>query len=363
MSGARSMHMNTFRAVLCTAGLLVCAIAQAAGAYKITILRPIAGKTVSAAQFGLNAGGLSVGTSGGTGARRATLWNRQGNGVALAQPRAAIFSRAMGINDCGLIVGAVDTTGQSDLTGLRAVRWRSPNRYEFILTDNGYDSDALGINERGWIVGIRFTGAVFNPFVASPSGRVNYPMPLAEGDSFELLSVNRRHEAAGFDSGDSGTFAVRWTESRGVESLGLLAGGTISAAASINDHGEIGGVADDANGEFRAVRWNSQGDIEQLESLENAIYSDAQLGINNRGFSVGVTIFDGSDPDDFLSQRATLWDPQGEAFNLNDLIPPKSGIVLITANAINDAGEIYGDAVSAKGERFAYLLVPDPRRR
>jgi uncharacterized membrane protein len=269
----------------------------------------------------------------------------------------------MDINDHGDIAGAVDTTGQPDLTGLRAVRWRSPGRYEFVLADNGYDSDALSINEQGWIVGIRFTGTVFNPFVVSPSGRVSFPTPLANGDSFELLSINRNHEAAGFDSSDTATVAVRWTEARGVESLALLPGGTISAAAAINDRGEIGGVADDANGEFRAVRWNARGDIEQLESLDNAIYSDAQLGINNRGFSTGVTIFDGSDPDDYLSQRATLWDPQGEAFNLNDLIRPGSGIVLITANAINDAGEIYGDAVNAKGARVAYLLVPDRRQR
>ena len=348
-------------AIVCFGACLTAQTAQAAPRYELTILRPIAGEATSAAQFGLNESGSSVGTSGGQGNRRATLWNRNGTPTRLARPSNAIFSRATGINDDGVIVGAVDTTGQPDLSGLRAARWKSPGRYEFVLPDTGYDSDAEFINEDGWIVGILFTGSTFTAYIASPQGRVDYPAPLNNGDTFELLSINRHRQAVGFDAGDSGTTAVRWSNARGLENLGLLRGGTTSAAASINDRGTIGGVADDATGIYRAVRWSHDGTIVELKSLRNAVYSDTQFGINNHDFSVGVTIFDGTDLGDYLSQRATLWNPSGKAFNLNKLIAPGSGVTLLTASGINDSGMIYGDCVDAAGDRFAYLLNPHNR--
>ena len=353
-------RISTLVAALCFAtcwGTLL----HAAPKYDLTILRPLAGKTTSAAQFGVNDRGMSVGTSGGQGGRIATLWNRNGAPVALARPSNSIFSRASAINERGVVVGAIDTTGQPDLTGLRAVRWKSPNRYEFILPETGYDSDALSINDEGWVAGILFNGSVFTAFIASPRGHLDYPAPLNNGDAFELLSINRRHEGAGFNASESETTAVRWSTRRGLENLGRLPGGTTSAAASINDRGVVGGVADDATGVFRAVRWDADGRIIELESLRNAIYSDSQMGINNFGFSVGITVFDGSDLDDPLAQRATLWTPGGRAFDLNRLVAPNSGITLLTANGISDTGMIYGDCVDAVGHRFAFLLGPNNR--
>jgi uncharacterized membrane protein len=331
--------------------------AQAAQ-FKLTILGPVRGESTSQAEFGLNSAGTSVGTSGGQGMRRATLWDRNGRARALSQPRNAIFSRAMDINDSGVAVGAVDTSGAEDLTGLRAVRWSSPDHYEFLLRDNGYDSDALGVNDAGWVIGIRFNGLAYNAYVASPQGRVTWPDPLSPADDFELLSVNRSHVAAGFDSNESGPVAVRWSSQKGVEALALLPGGTLSATAAINDWGTIAGVADDSGGNLRAVRWEANGRISALRSLPNAIYSDTQNGINNWGMSVGVTIYAGTDPNDFNSQRATLWSLRGRPIDLNEVIESNSRYTLITAMAINDCGMIFGDSVDEAGNRFAYKLSP-----
>jgi hypothetical protein len=332
--------------------------ALAETAYRLTLLRPLAGSATSQATSGINEHGVSVGTSGAEGTRHATAWTAKGTPSELARPTGSIFSRATGINDLGIAVGAVDTTGASDLTGLRAVRWISARRPSFILPESGFDSDALSISDTGWVVGILFTGTTFTAFIASPNQQINYPAPLLNGDTFELLSVNRRGEAAGFDSSDTATTAVRWSPSRGLESLTMLPGGTTSAASAINDRGVVSGVADDADGTFRAVRWQADGSVVQLGSLPRAIYSDSQYSINNQGFSTGITIFEGSDPNDFLSQRATMWTPGGRPVDLNSLIPQATGVTLLTAAGINSRGLIYGDCVTSDHRRFAYLLTP-----
>lgn len=358
MSKSGQARIISSLAATCLGILLTVPAVAAPPVYDLTILRPLAGNSTSQAQFGVNENASSVGTSGGAGLRFATVWNRAGTPAALARPAIAIFSRATDINNCGAVVGAVDTSGAKDLTGLRATRWSSAGKFKLLLPENGFDSDALSINDSGWVTGIRFNGSTFTPFVLSARGRLLTPAPLAEGDDFELLSINRRNAAAGFDAGEGGTFAVRWSEGVGVENLGLLPGGTFSASAAINDYGMVGGVADDASGTSRAVRWAIDGTIIELESLDKAAYSDSQGGINNRGYSVGVTVFEGANLDDFNSQRATLWTRNGKPFNLNRLIAPRSGYTLLTATGISNSGAIYGDALSAAGTRVAYLLTP-----
>ena len=354
--------MNTSKQRLSAAGasfliaLLMGGPAQSAP-FELTILKPVPGRETAQAQYGLNLFGSSVGTSGRQGVRRATVWNRSGEPLALAQRRGAIFSRASDINDRNTIVGTMDTTGANDLSGLRAVRWTSPTHFEYLLPETGYYNDAFSINDAEWIVGIQFTGSVYTAFVRRPSGELYWPAPLHAGDDFELLSVNIVHQAAGFDAGEAGPFAVKWSERGGLEKLPLLPGGTVSATASINDWGTVAGVADDAAGALRAVRWYENGKVVALDSLPNAIYSDTQNGINDWGFSVGVTVYAGTDPNDFNSQRATLWDYRGRPYDLNDLITP-SAYTLLTATSINDFGLIFGDAIDSHGARFAYLLAP-----
>ena len=54
-----------------------------------------------------------------------------------------------------------------------------------------------------------------------------------------------------------------------------------------------------------------------------------------------------------------LWDgPGAAAIDLNTAIPAGSGLTLMTAFSINDAGEITGQAVLADGTEHAYLLIP-----
>ena len=44
--------------------------------------------------------------------------------------------------------------------------------------------------------------------------------------------------------------------------------------------------------------------------------------------------------------------------DLNDLINPDSGLVLMKATAINDKGQIVGESRNSKSEIHAFLLTP-----
>ena len=60
----------------------------------------------------------------------------------------------------------------------------------------------------------------------------------------------------------------------------------------------------------------------------------------------------GADP-----TQAFLWE-NGTMYNLNDLIPPGSGLTLTFAWDINDRGVIAGQGLLSNGDSRAYLLVP-----
>jgi probable HAF family extracellular repeat protein len=54
---------------------------------------------------------------------------------------------------------------------------------------------------------------------------------------------------------------------------------------------------------------------------------------------------------------ATIWTQKGGMQDLNNLIPPNSGWVLVLANSINNAGQITGYG-TINGEDHAFLLTP-----
>lgn len=124
-------------AAVCLGIVMAAQAAAAEPRYALTVLRPLPGSGTSQAQFGINQDGASVGTSGGSGSRFATRWDRFGVPTLLQRPANGIFSRASDINRCGVVVGAVDTTGQTDLTGLRATRWTHLTTSSYCLPKTG----------------------------------------------------------------------------------------------------------------------------------------------------------------------------------------------------------------------------------
>jgi probable HAF family extracellular repeat protein len=135
-------------------------------------------------------------------------------------------------------------------------------------------------------------------------------------------------------------------------------GGNPITANAINDAGEVVGFAVFPNGAFDAYVWRD-GAVTDLGTLAGDCFSQA-FAINSAGQVVGQSYSCVSN-----TVRTFLWE-NGSMVDLNALIPANSGFQLVEATAINDQGEIAGDAVppgcpnlndAACGH--AFLLIPD----
>jgi len=152
--------------------------------------------------------------------------------------------------------------------------------------------------------------------------------------------------------------------------LGTL-GGDESLAYCINDAGQIVGEAMNNKGDSHATLFDPTGagnnldlgtlggrdswawSINDVGQIVGYQYSSA-ISINNAGQIVGEA------EDTEGNYRATLFDPTGAGNNidLNILIDPASGWMLISASDINNSGWIVGQGINPQGESHAFLLVP-----
>src|SRR6202162_4058911 len=118
------------------------------------------------------------------------------------------------------------------------------NRYQItrIPTPQGANSAALGINNKGEVVGYSFQGEDYQAFLYSSSDR-------------------------------------------SLTDVGSL-GGKINAACAINDAGQVTGYSQDGNGNLLAFLFSRAQPTVSLGTLDGASTSEA-FGINSRGTVVG----------------------------------------------------------------------------
>jgi hypothetical protein len=151
-----------------------------------------------------------------------------------------------------------------------------------------------------------------------------------------------------------GPRAVRWdasgTAATELGNLGTDSGGyTYNVAWAVNTAGTAVGYAE-KYGDFslgyvyRAVRWDASGsaatELGGLAIGSSDTFSQA-YAVNTAGFTVGYAqTFTSSGT--FLGSRATLWDLDGVAFDLNTLIDPNSGWTLDYGRGISDTNWVTG---------------------
>jgi probable HAF family extracellular repeat protein len=198
---------------------------------------------------------------------------------------------------------AVNASGQVAYTNGRESSVYSDGVSTSLGTIPGYESTRVsGLNDSGEATGTVYHGSVSQPFFYDG----HTPIPL-------------------------GTF-----------------GGQQGYAAGINNRGDVIGVATDAAGNPIGFVSHQGGPLVSLGTLPGSSVSDTRA-INDAGQIVGD-----SGTRAFLYQNGTLTD-------LNTLLSPSaSNLTLVSAQAINDAGQILALGTSkSDGKGQWLLLTPD----
>ena len=269
---------------------------------------------------------------------------------------------ASAINSLGQIVGFVgdswygywvyetwatlfDPTGYGD-----NIEFKAPN---------DWGNAALSINNAGQIVGITYLTWVGIPMplvteyatLFDPTGSGHHVnLGGLGGGQSEAYSINNKGQIVGMAELASGGYRATLFDSTGGGNNINLGGGNESYAYSINDFGQIVGYAGP-----RATLFDPTGGGNNIDlgALPGADMSGA-WSINNAGQIVGCG------RDALGRDCAVLFDPTGGGnnINLNDVIPPTPSWRLLWATCINDSGWIVGYGKNPDGQSRAFLLTP-----
>jgi probable HAF family extracellular repeat protein len=360
----RKANMSPVNATFCAAFCLLGGIApwaSAAPLYTFTDLGTLNGSGDSGA-YAINNSGQVVGVSFagldrfGTSIYHASLWNG-GNPSALGSLGGVLSnsSYAQSINNNGQVVGYSQASNSAPgETILHATMWNGGTITD-LGTLGGIHSFATSINAVGQIAGWSYIAGNSAYHATVWSGNTVIDLGTLRGTSSSASDINNTGQVVGTITTNlnEGSHAALW-DGTAITDLGTL-GGTISGAHGINDSGQIVGYSFISGDLVRhATIWNS-GTIADLGAIVGFPNSYA-MEINNNGKVVGF-----SANDDYSDFRAVIWDGNN-AVDLNSLVST-SGWTLGFAYAINDSGQIVGEAYSGSpsGPVHAFLLTPcDP---
>ena len=228
-------------------------------------------------------------------------------------------------------------------------------------TLGGNNAQALGINNRGQVVGQAETPNLdpCSPFAQETKpviwqhGVVREVLPTFGGSAAVANAINDDGDAVGISGCNPTFYAVLWRHGAPTN-LGSLGGVAGNFAFDINNKGQVVGQSD-LPGDIvhHAFLWQ-HGIMTDLGTLTAELPTSQADGINNRGQVVG---FSNNDAIGDASAVAVLWE-NGIITDLNTVIPADSPLFLMEAVAINDRGEIAGWGRLANGDHRPFLLIP-----
>jgi len=293
----------------------------------------------------------------------ALVW-RDGKPVRLPAPAGYRAIRATAVNAAGQIAGSVEKTyhGTRYVSGCL---WTN-GKPQLLPTPRGHFGTATDVNATGTVVGWSMVGIPPGPRAWRwREGKLTL-LPLPPGRTVTReCSVNEAGQIAGIAEGpnlDASSSAVLWDQDR----LTVLPSplGLADATFQIDNRGRVVGSAGNGEGECHAALWEG-GRMRNLGTLGGSV--GFACSINNRGQVVGSTELEvklrpGSnfiDPD----ERAFYWE-DGKMHDLNALIPRGSEWKLVAATAINNRGEILATGRRNNAQRPVLLTpIPSPGNR
>ncbi|HEV8200661.1 MAG TPA: hypothetical protein VGS03_11630 [Candidatus Polarisedimenticolia bacterium] len=343
---AASVHLVLAAIVAAGLALGTAGPVMAQASYVVQDLGALPGDTSSIA-WGINANGDVVGWSMGSNGTRAFLYTTGGGMVALPNLPDRPRSVARDINDAGVIVGSANAGG-TDLG--HAVLWSGGSVQDLGTLSTGYYSEATGVNRLGQIVGWSDSNqgsglsGVHGFLYSAATGMVDI---TPNSDTGYALDINDAGQVTGYKTALGGYHAYRWQAGVFVD-LGVLPGFAHSFGQAINASGQVAGNSSSATGNSEQL-FRTTGSA-GLQNLGGEGQHNSGLGINSAGTVVGTK---GN------YQRALIFTDAGGLQDLNTLIDPSLGWVLMSATDINDAGQIVGHAFNNfTGQTHAVRLQP-----
>ena len=340
--------MSTRLRALCTA-LVVTLVASgpiaSAATYTVTDLGTLGGSRSYAAAINARGDVVGYSTLPGDSAAHAFLYqSRQGRMIDLDPRGAGGSSGAWAINDRGRIAGDVVEGGEGTFHAALFVRGRIID----LGTPPGFPSAfALAINHAGDVLLQAEVG------YASVEGFLLHHGQLVAVPITSVWGLNDRRQVVGSVGlpGPQTAVVFRGNALTGVPGLGSQLG---SVATAINARGDIAGGYDD--GSTGGAFLERGGVLTDLGALPGGAFTVA-FALNSRDQVVGYAFGIGSGVGHAFLYDAQLDPPMQD---LNDLIPPDSGIVFDQATGINDRGNIVGIGTVGQFPPFhAFLLSPN----
>jgi probable HAF family extracellular repeat protein len=311
----------------------------------------------------------------------ATPYSINASGQIAGQSQApddphAFLSDTAGIHDLGALVDDVNISGAWSINTAGQIvgysQTSNGNEHGFLYANGvmhdlgtlgGLNSTAWAINDAGQVVGeAELAGP--QPWDSGPTHAFLYDS-TGMHDLGTLLgfssarAINNHGQVVGeTNTADGSMHAFLWQDGS-MKDLGALAGDRYCTANGINAAGQIVGMSRPdpfpRQLEGRAFLYEA-GAMRSLGTLGGS--SSQADGINDLGQVVGVSF---TSQDTSASRHAFLYN-NGVMIDLNDLLPANSGWVLNEAHAINNAGQIVGDGTRNGAQRAFLLTFPsDPR--
>jgi probable HAF family extracellular repeat protein len=253
---------------------------------------------------------------------------------------------ASAVNDRDQVVGfSTDATG-----ALRAFRYAPSTGLSALAMPEGFASLAYAINSPGQIAGFGGTDA-YHAFRYEEGAGVT-DLGTLGGFSSYGYGINESGQVTGCSQfSNYSLHAFVWDDAQGMHDLGTL-GGSQSWGVGINRSGQIAGWSFLAGDMFtHAFRYSPASGLQDLGSLGGG--ESVATGINDNGAVIGWS------SDSTGAHRAFMFTDADGLVDLNTLIDPALGWVLLSANGINASGQIVGVGLLG-GEQRAFRVTPPP---